>query len=62
MDSQDTRPRPEPEPMTEVIYCFRGRTETLGDVFGEEDLTYGEMMERLWKFIRKHKLLRYRDL
>lgn len=35
---------------------FSGRTETLEKVFGSEPIKPGEMMKKLWAFIKENKL------
>ena len=39
-------------------YCinFKGRTETLEEVFGSKDITPSEMTKTLWAFIKKKKI------
>lgn len=35
---------------------FKGRTEALETVFGSEPIKPGEMMKKLWAFIKENKL------
>jgi hypothetical protein len=36
--------------------CFKGRTETMEDVFGRNDLAPSEMTKKLWAFIKSKKI------
>ena len=35
---------------------FKGRTETVEDVFGKNDLAPSEMTKKVWVYIKRHKL------
>ena len=35
---------------------FKGRQETVEDVFGKNDLAPSEMTKKVWIYIKKHKL------
>jgi hypothetical protein len=35
---------------------FRGRKETVEDVFGSGSLAPSEMTKKLWAYVKKHKL------
>ena len=35
---------------------FKGRTETMEDVFGSKPIAPSEMTKRLWAFVKKHEL------
>ncbi len=39
-------------------YCisFKGRTETMEDVFGSTDLAPSEMTKKLWAYVKKNNL------
>lgn len=52
-----TRRRRAEEPVGATLYNFGGvSSTTFGHVFKDDDLTYGEMVSRLWALIRKEKL------
>ncbi len=36
--------------------CFKGRKETLEEIFGTEKLSPAEMTKKLWKFIKSKNL------
>jgi len=36
--------------------CFKGRKETMEQVFGSGKLTPSEMTKKLWKFVKAKKL------
>ncbi|HLD49350.1 MAG TPA: hypothetical protein VJB11_03225 [archaeon] len=35
---------------------FKGRTETLEEVFGKSPIGPSEMTKKIWAFVKKHKL------
>jgi len=35
---------------------FRGRKETMEEVFGRNDLAPSEMTKKIWAYVKKHKL------
>lgn len=35
---------------------FKGRTETLEQIFGKGKIAPSEMTKKLWAFVKKHKL------
>ncbi len=39
-------------------YCinFKGRTETVEDVFGKKPVTPSEMTKKIWAFVKKKRL------
>jgi hypothetical protein len=36
--------------------CFKGRKDTVEDVFGTGKLAPSEMTKRIWVYVKKHKL------
>ena len=36
--------------------CFKGRMETVEDVFGDKPIAPSEMTKRLWNFVKSKKL------
>lgn len=36
--------------------CFKGRKDTVEDVFGTGHLAPSEMTKKLWVYVKKHKL------
>jgi hypothetical protein len=36
--------------------CFRGRKETLEEVFGRNDLAPSEMTKKIWAFVKAKKI------
>ena len=44
------------KPFGGYAISFKGREESLEQVFGKTDITPSEMTKRLWKFIKSRKL------
>ena len=45
------------QPFGGMQISFKGRAETMEDVFGPQDLTPAEMTARLWRFIKREGLV-----
>lgn len=39
-----------------IRVTFKGCTDSLEDIFGTEDLSYGGIIQKLWRYIHRHKL------
>lgn len=44
------------KPFGGVEYSFKGRKETMEDIFGKEEISSTEMTKKLWEFIKKYNL------
>lgn len=44
------------KPFGGYAISFKGRSESLEDVFGKTNITPSEMTKKLWKFIKSKKL------
>lgn len=49
------------EPLGEFKVCFGGEEKSLSEVFGQQPITYTEMQERLWRYIKEKDLRRDMD-
>lgn len=47
------------DPFRDLIN-FKGRAETFGQIFGEGPMSFPEMQDKLWNFIKEKNLLRYK--
>jgi hypothetical protein len=41
----------------ELVACFAGQNQSLQSVFGQESMPIGVMEAKLWRFLKRHRLL-----
>ena len=51
------KPKPKPNaPFGGYEVCFKGRTDTLEELFGTAPIPPSSMTKRLWEYVKRHHL------